>query len=77
VKVAIYHNPRHSRSRQTLELLTGNNPDPEIILYLETSPDTSQIRELLRILELPARKITQNSEQEYKDQNLADTTLSD
>ncbi len=76
-QVAIYHNPRCSKSRQTLKLLIENNLNPKIILYLETPPDAGQIRELLRMLEIPARNLIRSSEQEYTDQNLADTTLSD
>ncbi len=34
----IYHNPRCSKSRQTLQLLTDNNVEPEIIEYLKTPP---------------------------------------
>lgn len=76
-QVSIYHNPRCSKSRQTLELLINRNLDPEVILYLETPPDAEKIKELIRLLKLPVRKIIRSSEQEYKDQNLADATLRD
>ena len=76
-QVKIYHNPRCSKSRQTLELLLENGIDPEIVLYLETPLDRGSILELVRMLELPIREIMRSSEQEYKDQNLSDTTLSE
>jgi len=38
-QVAIYHNPGCSKSRRSLQLPIENNVDPEIILYLETSPN--------------------------------------
>jgi arsenate reductase-like glutaredoxin family protein len=34
--IKIYHNPRCSKSRETLELLKSNGVDPEVVLYLET-----------------------------------------
>lgn len=37
--VKIYHNPRCSKSRETLNLLKSNGIDPEVVLYLETPPD--------------------------------------
>ena len=76
-QVTIYHNPRCSKSRQTLELIKGNNLTPEVILYLETPPEAKKIKELLQLLQLSAREIIRNSEQAYKEQNLADTSLSD
>ncbi len=36
--VKIYHNPRCSKSRETLNLLKSNDIDPEVVLYLETPP---------------------------------------
>ena len=43
----IYHNPRCSKSRKTLELLKENGIDPEIVLYLEETPSGEEIAELL------------------------------
>ncbi|VEB01203.1 Arsenate reductase [Klebsiella pneumoniae] len=37
--VKIYHNPRCSKSRETLSLLQSRGIDPEVVLYLETPPD--------------------------------------
>ena len=38
----IYHNPRCTKSRQTLALLRDAGITPEIVLYLDTPPDTQQ-----------------------------------
>jgi arsenate reductase len=46
----IYHNPRCSKSRQTLVLLEENNVSPEIVLYLETAPDKKELRILCQQL---------------------------
>lgn len=50
--VKIYHNPRCSKSRETLNLLKSNDIDPEVVLYLETPPDAQTIRQLLKMLNM-------------------------
>ena len=50
--IKIYHNPRCSKSRETLELLKSNGVDPEVVLYLETPADAATLRELLQRLQL-------------------------
>lgn len=75
--VTIYHNPRCSKSRQTLELLTDRNIEPEVVLYLETPPSTDELTELLAKLNMPARKLLRKGEDAYKENNLNDTSLSE
>ncbi len=48
--IKIYHNPRCSKSRETLELLKSNGVDPEVVLYLETPTDATTLCELLQML---------------------------
>ena len=48
MSVTIYHNPRCSKSRATLELLQQRELNPEIVKYLEMPPDASELRELAR-----------------------------
>ena len=76
-KVTIYHNPRCSKSRQTLALLEENGITPEIILYLETPPDTAQLTRLLDQLGMSPRELLRTGESEYKAMNLADKSLDD
>lgn len=73
----IYHNPRCSKSRATLELLHQNNIEPEIVLYLETPPDRQALTEILTMLNMPARELLRKGEDAYKTENLADPALSD
>lgn len=73
----IYHNPRCSKSRQTLELLHDQGIEPEIVLYLETPPDADTLRALLKMLSIGARDLLRTGEQEYKDNNLKDDQLSE
>ena len=73
----IYHNPRCSKSRQTLSLLQDLGIAPEIVLYLETPPSPETITLLLKKLGFNARQLLRRGEQEYKDQNLANASLSE
>jgi arsenate reductase len=50
--VTIYHNPRCSKSRITLALLKENSVNPEVVLYLDTPPDTRELKALLKKLRL-------------------------
>lgn len=73
----IYHNPRCSKSRETLALLEAKGITPEIVRYLETPPNAAQIKTLLRQLGLSARALLRTGEEAYKTLNLADTHLSE
>lgn len=65
--ITIYHNPRCSKSRQTLELLQSKGIEPEIILYLKNPLNQSTIRSLLTKLDISARELIRASEPEFKD----------
>lgn len=73
----IYHNPRCSKSRQTLTLLEENGVSPEIILYLEEQLDAKLIEDLLSKLGITARELLRKGEDAYKEQNLKDKDLED
>ena len=75
--VKIWHNPRCSKSRQTLALLEENQITPEVYLYLEEKPSATQIKDTLSKLGISPRELLRNSEDAYKQQNLKDKTLSD
>ena len=71
----IYHNPRCSKSRQTLELLKENNIEPEIILYLENPPSEEKLTELIDLLGINPRDLLRKGEEEYKAHNLKDESI--
>lgn len=75
--VQIYHNPRCSKSRQTLSILEQNGVEPEVILYLEQTPDAKTIQSLLQKLGISARELLRKGEDAYKELGLNDKTLSD
>jgi arsenate reductase len=71
----IYHNPRCSKSRATLELLNARGFAPRVVAYLETPPSTTEIESLLRMLALEPRELMRADEDEYKALHLADPKL--
>lgn len=73
----IFHNPRCSKSRQTLALLQEHGIEPDIILYLEQAPSKQVLQELLKKLGMTARDILRRGEDEYKTLGLADASLSE
>ena len=73
----IYHNPRCSKSRETLKLLQDKGIEPEIILYLETPPDAKTLKDLLKKLGLKPRELMRTKEAEYKELGLNNPELSD
>lgn len=64
--VTIYHNPRCSKSRQTLALLEEHGVKPRIVEYLKTPPDRATLSALLRKLGLPASALVRRKEPEFK-----------
>ncbi len=76
MSTTIYHNPRCSKSRQTLELLKNNNIEARVVEYLDTPPDAATLDEVLKLLNLEPRQLMRIHEAEYKDNKLDDTSLS-
>ena len=77
MSVKIYHNPRCSKSRETLALLTQHQIEPEVVEYLKTPPIKTELGQLLKMLGLSARDLLRNGEQEYQTYGLADPKLSE
>lgn len=75
--VTIYHNPRCSKSRQTLALLEERDVNPEIVLYLEAPPPSDEIKTILQKLGKSPRDIMRKGEAPYKDLNLGDAAMPD
>ena len=70
MSVTIYHNPRCSKSRQTLSLIQEKSIDVNIIEYLKTPPNISQLKQILKQLGYEPRQLMRKSEQIYKDLDL-------
>ena len=65
--VTIYHNPRCSKSRNTLALLEENGVSPRVVLYLETQPAAQEISGLLAKLGMTAGQLVRSGEDVYKE----------
>lgn len=70
--LTIYHNPRCSKSRQTLKIIEDNNQEVTIIEYLKTPLNKNEIIELLSLLNVSPLKMMRTKEAEFKEQNLKD-----
>jgi arsenate reductase len=66
MKAKIYHNPRCSKSRAALALLTERGVDFDVVDYLTTPPSTATLRALLRKLGGPALAIVRTDEPEFR-----------
>lgn len=73
--VTIYHNPRCTKSRQTLQLLQERGYEPQIIEYLKTPPDKATLEKILALLKLAPRDLMRKGEPEYKAAGLNDPSL--
>ena len=72
--VTLYHNPRCSKSRQTLALLEENDVDLTTIEYLKNPLNADQIKSVAEKLGIPVRDITRTGETEYQEQLLDDAS---
>ena len=72
--ITIWHNPRCSKSRETLALLTDKGITPEVRLYLDDVPTADELRSALAILGLAAGELVRRKEALFKDLNLADAS---
>lgn len=71
----IYHNPRCSKSRETLALLEQHGIAPDVVLYLEQAPSEDEIRNLLSLLGFSdPRQLMRTKEDLYKELGLADVS---
>ena len=77
MQVTIYHNPRCSKSRQTLALLEENGVEPRIVEYLKTPPSETEIREFLAMLGIGAADLLRTGEPEYRELGLGGADVTD
>ena len=75
MSVTIYHNPRCSKSRQTLQLLKDKGIEPKVVEYLNTPPDAATLDGFLTKLDLQPRELMRKKEAPYAALNLADDSL--
>ncbi|MBX3492450.1 MAG: arsenate reductase (glutaredoxin) [Parvibaculum sp.] len=76
-KPVIYHNPRCSKSRQTLALLEENGHAPKVIEYLKEPPSAAELQAILKKLKMKPRDLMRKGEDVYKSLGLDNEKLSD
>ena len=65
-KITIYHNPKCSKSRETLALLRDRGVEPRVVEYLKTPPRAEQLRAIVRKLGITAEQLVRKGEDIYK-----------
>lgn len=71
MSIEIWHNPRCSKSRQTLALIEDQGITPKVRLYLTDSPSEHELRDVIKALGIPAFDLIRHGEQAYREANLS------
>jgi arsenate reductase len=75
MNVTIYHNPRCSKSRATLDLLRAKGIEPVVVEYLKHPPSTADLDRILNLLGIEPRGLLRKGETACKEQGLDDSSL--
>lgn len=73
--ITLYHNPRCSKSRLTLELLNQQSIEPKIVEYLKTPPNAVELQKILSALNMQPRDLMRKGQAEYTELQLDDKAL--
>ena len=71
-KLTIWHNPRCSKSRQTLQLLRDRGFDPKEVDYQKNPPSVEEIENVLKLLDITPRELMRTGQDIYGELNLID-----
>ena len=77
MKARIYHNPRCSKSRAALALLTSHGVTPEVVEYLKQPPSADLLRRLIGKLGISPKEIVRTGEAEFKEADFDLATATD
>ena len=77
MRVTIFHNPRCSKSRETLKLIEARGFKPKIVEYLKNPPSAAELKSILKKLGLKADAIVRKGEPLYAGLGLKDRKLDD
>jgi len=75
--VTIYHNPRCSKSCETLKLIEGRGLKPKVVTYLDTPPSAAVLKAILKKLGLKPKDVLRKGEARYAELGLQDRQLDD
>lgn len=77
MNVTLYHNPRCSKSRETLALLNQHGATVHVVEYLATPPTADTLRTLARQLGVAPRDMMRSGEAPYRELGLGDDSVDD
>ena len=77
MSITIYHNPKCSKSRQTLKLLQEQGINPVTIEYLKNPPTVEKLKDILFLLGVSPRDLMRKKEDKFKELDLANSKLTD
>jgi len=75
--ITLYHNPRCSKSRETLALINAAGYEPQIVEYLKTPLDKAALNALVERMGVPVRELLRTGEDAYKTLSLGDVQTTD
>ena len=75
--IKVFHNPRCSKSRQTLAILHDNGIDVDIIEYLKETPNKETLMQIINLLDIKPRDLIRKGEAVYKEKGLNREDLTD
>lgn len=75
-KVRIFHNPSCSKCRLTMDILDDKGVDTTVVEYLNTPPNSTELNEILDLLNLEPRDLMRKHETPYQENNLDNPDLS-
>jgi arsenate reductase len=67
MSIKIYHNPRCSKSRKTLEIIESQGVSPTIVQYLSTPPEPDELVRLAELLDMPLADLLRRGETEFRE----------
>ncbi len=76
-RLTIYHNPMCSKSRETLDILNQQGKSPEIVEYLNDTPDRQALKDIISKLGIPVAELVRTGEKAYQDAGLNIETMSE
>lgn len=77
MSVIIYHNPKCTKSRETLQLLKDNGVTPVVVEYLKNPPSFEMLKDIVAAMGKKPRDIIRTKEPEYKEKKLDNPALTD
>ena len=73
----IYHNPKCSKSRKTLQIIRDHGVEPEVVEYLKTPLTESEIKKISNLLSLEPKRFVRTNENDFKENGLSEKISDD